>query len=324
MAVQYRPPGANELELGWTPAWRFGTTTVWFKDMVNGRVIQMIQWGPHLYVPVSPGMRFGIAVYNGSDEWIAVPAYMEGQGFYDGAPADPNACTDNQMWEVRPGQVLVMDAFIDPEDQSNSRPFEVVTARSGFGIAQNTFPDHADELRGLLQVYRRTRLGRAVRSGYPSVPVPEPYPAPPVDFPYEAFGATREAYRGPESFGGGETFRGAGSSGGRATRGLRPKGVDPGPAPVGDRHQVAVGLGATERRSHSRTYIDYRDDAKLVAAVHIESQQDLAEVMLLAGKPSGTWFWKPPYATWYQDWPRPQLASQVPVAGGPHRGPTTN
>jgi hypothetical protein len=295
MAIGHMPSGnRNQIEIidAWRPA---GSSTVlWALDKSNDRPLSIIRWGSDIYLPVTKGLRLGIGVHNGTSSFRAYPTYIEGANIYDGGPASPNACLPSHMWEVRPQSPFIMDAIINPNAQAG-RPLVIVPHGAGFGIGEATFG--TDQFRGQIRVYERSQYQPAYQpnSGF--------------DGGYR--GATRggfgdDAVRGPATFGG--LTRGATRG---ATRG--------GPA-IGADHQVGIGAGAEEHRAHVRTGITYNQDASLVAALRVESRDDLAEVIRRARRTAPSWYWTPRSRFWYTDWQSAPTAGQVPVAPEPHWG----
>lgn len=307
MVVSNRPTrNADDIRLihAWRPAG--SQTLIWAQDMSNGRLLHLVQWGEKFYLPVTQGLRLGIGVYNGSGNWMAYPTYIEAKNLYDNGPSQPDDCTSDDMWEVRPHSEFVMDALKN-RDHHTGRPLVIVPNGLGMGIGEATYG--TDEYRGQIRVYERSAVAHTVSQ------------SPPAD-PFPGFGG---GYRG-----GGlesldyETTRGAGPAS-YGTKGSR--GVTRGGPEIGTDHQVGIGAGAEERRASYQTGVRYNRNSRLVAALHVESRSDLAEVLRAARHTSTAWYWTPNGPRWFATWtpPTAPVSPHIPVAPtAPHRPQGTN
>jgi len=310
MVVQHRPTTGDTRRIEMINAWHpLGSSTLlWAQDMSTGRPLQLVRWGDELYLPVTPGLRLGIGLCNRARTWRAYPTYLEGANIYSGGPALPNACTTNHMWELRPGQHMMLDALMNADEQLG-RPLIIVPSGAGFGIGEATFG--TTEYRGLIRVYERS----SARSGWVQPMAPPPSYPPPG--PWPGSGGDLETLRNAT---GGPVRRSASYKGATSTPGFESLGAGPAPE-LRDAQPVGIGAGEEEHRTHVETGIRYRADAQLVAGLHVESREDLAEILASAQYPLSNWYWAPEgnrwYATWLPTTPRP-TAAQVPVAPGPH------
>lgn len=308
MVVQSQPSGdAHDIRLigAWRPA--NSQTVLWAQDMKTGRLLYLVQWGDSIYLPVTEGLNLGIGVYNGSNRWMAYPTYIEAKNLYDNGPSQPDECTSDDMWEVRPGTSFVM-AALKNRDQQTGRPLIIVPNGLGMGIGEATYG--TDEYRGQIRVYERSVIASTV----PQQPT-SPYP----DF---------DGYRGgssmrggsPESFSFGGPTRSAGPAmydtvrGGSVSRGI-PK--------VGTNRQVGIGAGAETTCPSRQTGMQYNRDSLLVAALRVESRADLTDVLHQARRANTQWWWTPNSPMWFTTWGRPPaspVSPHIPVAGpAPHR-----
>jgi hypothetical protein len=152
MVIANQPTsGRPEMIQAWRPS---GSTTVlWAQDMFTGVPLHLVRWGDQLYLPVEPGLRFGICVYNGARNWKAYPTYVEAANLWSGGPSRPDDCTPDHMWEICPSERMVFDALMNAHSQ-RGRPFVVADSGEGFGIGETTFG--TDEYHGQFRVYERS------------------------------------------------------------------------------------------------------------------------------------------------------------------------
>lgn len=302
MAIVYRPQGdlkSYDLIRSFRPAG--SQTVVWAQDMSTGRLLRLLRWGNEIYLPVRDGMSLGIGVFNGSDNYRAYPMYIEGRNMWDRGHAQPEFCSVDHMWELRPGERQVFDKLMNPDRQAG-RPL-IVTA-SGFGstIGEATF--HTDEFRGQLRVYERLPLGGGFQQerktnqgqGLKGVMGDEP--------PYRD--EWRGATRGLES----------NTRGGSSTYGA--KGIG------SDRGRAGIGAGHETHQGHDETGVVYQQTAQPVVFFRVEYQDDLQPMLDVAwGRDIWSWYeplpmgnrwWDDQSWSWRQSRP---TAPEVPVT--PHR-----
>lgn len=127
-------------------------TTMWVQNMKTGEVIGLVKWGKTWYLPVENGTHIGIGIQNDNPFSIAVPTYIEARNIWDGGPAQPEHCSTDHMWEIMPGQQMVIDALMNPNVQKG-RPLVIVSAGQGLAIGENTFD--TDAFRGQVHLYER-------------------------------------------------------------------------------------------------------------------------------------------------------------------------
>jgi hypothetical protein len=292
----YRPPGSQ--------------TVIWAEELNGGRMYHLLQWGNKLYLPVLPGDRFGIGVYNGSRQHIALPAYAEARNIWDGGPPQPEDCTPDYMWELEPYQRMVIDALMNPNEPVG-RPFIIVGAKAGISIGQASFG--SNEFRAQFRLYQRSQVPssgvwRRVRDDDDVLrgATPMERGAGPImrgGEPEDPFNANEEGMRGV--FLGSDDLQSAAIG-----------------AQLQSKDSAAIGAGAQETRRHHYTGVRYQRAAELVAALQIEYSNDLREMLNRSGINMGDFYWPKPQSNigfwWDQpvgNWSPPTTtAKDVPIA----------
>lgn len=298
MVVSNRPSdNVNDIQLirAWRPTGSL--TTLWAQDMTYGRLLHLVQWGGEIYLPVREGMRLGIGVYNGSGDWKAYPTYIEAKCLYDNGPAQPNDCTSDDMWELSPFTSLVMDALKNGDHQTGG-PLIIVPNGLGMGVGEATFG--TDEYRGQIRVYERSaERAQQRRSRRPF-----------LGSGGGNRGGSRSASMGYED----EATHSMRSFGGPADFGFPEVGAD---------HRVGIGAGAEEQRESVVTGVHYKHDARLVAALRVESRKYLVDVLRAARLAHSDWHWTASDPTWFVNW-RPSASPvppHIPIAPQPPHRP---
>lgn len=137
-------------------AWRPADTEtiIWAIDMSRMTPLRMVLSSDNrLSVPVIPDIKIGVGTYNGSKTfWKGYPIFVDGANLWSGGTADPNTCSNNEMWQLPPDQSGVFDALMNRNCELG-RPLTVVYGGSGYGIGEATF--HTMQLNGQIVIYER-------------------------------------------------------------------------------------------------------------------------------------------------------------------------
>ncbi len=293
----------------------------------------LVRWGNELYLPVREGDRPEVYIVNGyRGMYAAVPAFLEGLNVYEeNGPTQPEYCDSRSMWEVGPGQNIVIKGVHDRQS-GKTRPVVIERTGSGVTIAEAVYNDLS--LRGQWSFYERWQLGFgkpssrgwndlfSVEPHVPSYwdPTPEPYfygdavpKTPPVwrEWNDETERSPLESFSGPaREFG--EVFMGGGTLGGDQERSAKSPG------------RAGAGLGDAVRQTSVATGIGYDPFSARLALINLEFRSDLAAMLGWGNVPDEQWSWTMPdlrYPWWMNlPWtfdPTYGVASRVPRA--PHR-----
>lgn len=250
----------------------------------------MLRWGNEIYLPVYNGMQFGIGIYNGARTYTAYPVYIEAKNIWDGGPAQPENCTTDHMWEVQPGQSMVMDKLVNPNAQ-RGRPLIITEAGFGHTVGEATFG--TNEFRGQIRVYQRNRIGGGLQNYRPT-----------------------NQGTGALSLSGGvqESFTMGGELGNLAPQ---PKDRDI------ENGRAGIGAGAETHQAHHETYMSYQRRAEPVIFLRVEYRSDLLPLLRIAWNFDWQWYEDYPVQTqwWTLPWSwGPTTAPEIPVTpSGPHR-----
>jgi len=298
MAIQHRPSGDQKYyDLIRTFRPQGSTTVVWVQDMVTGQLVRMLRWGSEIYLPVYDGMQLGISVHNGSSNYRAYPMYVEARNLWDNGPAQPQECSTNHMWELKPWQTMVMDKLMNP-DRPLGRPLIITSTGIGNTIGEATFG--TSEFRGQVRLYERLQIGGGFQSQRQT------------NVGYGARRGSEETFlgggisKGLEALGGEETFRGS-----------RPESyTQKGPA--------GIGAGEETYQSHSDTGVSYQRNAQPVIYLRVEYRSDLHPMLDVAwANIPWNWYEPMPFGDFWldQQWtwrPSRPTAPEIPVIR-PHR-----
>ena len=288
MVLQHRPTTApSTTGVTFLSSYRApgSSATVWVQNK-HGEVLTLVRWGDDLYVPLQVGDDFGVGVFNGSGSLKGYPFYVEGLNLFEKAPSEPEDCRSDQMWEIRPGQELVINKLMS-EDGQNGRPFVMVDSGVGLNIGEATFG--TSEFTGQIRVYERNSVSRV---------------RPPLhhhSYHNDTYGQCKNL----EEY----TLKGLKSSGGERRTG-----------PELESPRIGVGAGEEEHVSSYETGEQYDRTSRPVAVFRLEQRDDL-EAMLGQHVPS-SWRMRRPLGspfTW-----RPistgRVSSHIPYASHQGRG----
>lgn len=115
-------------------------------------MIHLLQMGNDIYLPVAPGDHIGIGIYNGASTFKAYPMFVEALNLWQEGPPQPNDCSPDQMWEVKPLQQMIVDSLMGTGQ--TGRPLVIVAAGSGMSIGEATFGTGA--YNGQIRIYERS------------------------------------------------------------------------------------------------------------------------------------------------------------------------
>ncbi len=154
MAIQSYPMG-NQSYFNFIRFFRpvRSQSVVFVRDMGSGKLLRLLRWGSEIYVPVYEGMQLGIGVYNGNAQMTAYPTYVEGLNLWEGGHHEPELCSPNHMWELRPGQTMTFDKLMTPYGQLG-RPLIIQQSGRGMTVGEASFGTNA--YRGQVRVYERS------------------------------------------------------------------------------------------------------------------------------------------------------------------------
>lgn len=308
----YNPPSEDLGRFSFVRFWRpEGTQTVLYvKNMTTGRYVNLLKWGNRLYLPVDTGEQIGIGIHNDSSNWAAYPTYIEAANLWVGGPAQPEDCSTDYMWELRPYQAMVCSHLVNPDSQ-DGRPLQIVDSGEGFTIGEATFG--TEEFRGQMRVYKRRQLRvdpppyryKGSGGGYQSYPTR----GAPQNESYSTRDVTPE---GPPTLSG-EALRGEGT---------RSKGINYGATRS---PRAGIGAGAEEHVGHFDTSVSYERHSTLVAALFVEKREYLHQMLINAwGTGWDWWFNAPSEEHWWNNLtqdvsPSRPTAPHIPLAPAPHR-----
>lgn len=324
MTVQHIPALGVQSPKQWVRYWRpRGSRLVMF--LVNGktrRPYTLLRWGDELYLPVREGDQPEVYIHNGYyNMWVATPAFLEGLNVYQGGPNQPELCTPDHMWEVKPGQYVHINGIHDPVT-NQTRPIIIERFGQGLTIAEAVY--HDASLRGQWTFYERWQRGfgtppnrdwNDIHSvGYePSVPSywSRPYQAEPADWRENLI------LRGPA--------RDVTPPAGDVELESYVKGPVSMGIPTRSTGRAGTGLGQAEHQASYETGVQYNLLSAKLALINVEFRHDLAEMFGWSNLPDEHWYWPMPDLTrpwwdslpWYFDTPTGGIANDVPLA--PHR-----